>query len=82
MILFEGLRQRANFLLRYEKLDEYDEIPERVIVDPPCALADIVKFIEGKCPYSLKYNCFECISTLDDLKYIEILRTSEKFGEA
>lgn len=82
MILSKESHQRVNFLQKLKEFDAWEEFSNQVIIDPPCGLTYAVEFKDKLCPYSRCKNCFECLQDEDDLQYIEILKTSERFGQS
>lgn len=47
---------------------------------PPCEITDIVKFVNGVCPFSGHSDCRDCISNEFDAECIWLLLNSDKFG--
>lgn len=50
--------------------------------EPPCEIVDLVKFIDGVCPFSGHSDCRDCISNEFDATCMWYLCNSDKFGLA
>jgi len=49
---------------------------------PPCEIVDLVKFVDGVCPFSGHEDCRDCISNEFDAECIWQLCNSDRFGLA
>jgi len=49
---------------------------------PPCEIVDLVKFVDGACPFSGHADCRDCISNEFDAECVWRLCNSDRFGLA
>jgi len=53
-----------------------------IVNDPPCNIAECVRFIDGVCPFSKEKDCSFCIANEFDAECMSYLISSTKFGRA
>jgi hypothetical protein len=52
------------------------------VVCPPCEISLVIRFVEGKCPYSGETDCRDCISNEFDAECVRFLCDTDSFGHA
>ena len=61
-----------------------EDLPEEIVKLPMCGLAKLVRFKNGRCPYSGHKSCEECLENDKNFELLDILLElgTENFGEA
>ncbi len=60
----------------------YSDLMDETAFAPPCEIVDLVKFVNGICPFSGYEDCRDCISNEFDAECIWRLCNLDRFGLA
>lgn len=50
--------------------------------EPPCGITNVVRFVNGVCPFSGHKDCHDCITNEFDAECMWVLINANKFGLA